>query len=191
MNKRILSGVIFTALFSASSFAAPTTYSVDPTHTFAVASWSHFGFSSPTAVFSGAEGTITYDADKPATSKISISVDVATVDTFVEKLTEEFVGSEWFDAATYPKATFVSTKVVPKGDNKFAVTGDLTIKGKTKTVIMDATLNGMGEHPMTKKQAIGFDATTVIKRSDFGIDQYVPYVGDEITLRLTTEAQGK
>jgi len=190
MNKR-LSAVLLSALFSVSAFAAPTSYSVDPTHTFAVASWSHFGFSTPTAVFAGAEGTITYDAEKPAQSDIAISVSIETVDTFVDKLTEEFLGEDWFNAAMYPKATFVSTKVVPKGDNKFAVTGDLTIKGTTKTVTMDATLNGMGEHPMSKKQAIGFDAETVIKRSDFGIDQYVPYVGDEITLRLTTEAQAK
>lgn len=190
MNKRI-SAVILGALFSVSAFAAPTSYSVDPTHTFAVATWSHFGFSTPTAVFSGAEGTITYDADKPAASSIAISVSIDTVDTFVEKLTEEFLGSDWFDAEKYPKATFVSTKVVPKGGNKFVVTGELTIKGTTKVVTMDATLNGMGEHPMSKKQAIGFDAQTVIKRSDFGIDQYVPYVGDDITLRLTTEAQAK
>lgn len=190
MNKPF-SAVLLSALFSFSAFAAPTTYSVDPTHTFAVASWSHFGFSTPTAVFAGAEGTITYDPDEPAQSAIAISVDIDTVDTFVDKLTEEFLNEEWFDAAQYPKATFVSTKVTPMGDNKFSVTGDLTIKGITKTVTMDATLNGMGEHPMSNKQAIGFDAETVIKRSEFGIDQYVPYVSDDITLRLTTEAQVK
>ncbi|GGF59699.1 YceI family protein [Alteromonas lipolytica] len=190
MNKRI-SAVLLSTLFSVSAFAAPVSYSVDPTHTFAVASWNHFGFSSPTAVFSGAEGTITYDADKPASSSIAISVSIDTVDTFVDKLTEEFKSADWFNAAQYPKATFVSKKVVAKGDNKFSVTGDLTIKGTTKTVTMAATLNGAGEHPMSKKQAVGFDAQTVIKRSDFGIDQYVPYVGDEITLRLTTEAQAK
>ena len=97
MNKR-LSAVLLSALFSVSAFAAPTSYSVDPTHTFAVASWSHFGFSTPTAVFAGAEGTITYDAEQPAQSDIAISVSIETVDTFVDKLTEEFLGEEWFDA---------------------------------------------------------------------------------------------
>ena len=91
MNKR-LSAVLLSALFSVSAFAAPTSYSVDPTHTFAVASWSHFGFSTPTAVFAGAEGTITYDAEQPAQSDIAISVSIETVDTFVDKLTEEFLG---------------------------------------------------------------------------------------------------
>ncbi|MGQ8366923.1 YceI family protein [Glaciecola sp. 1036] len=190
MKKRITS-LLIGALFSVSAVAAPTTYQVDPTHTFVVASWSHFGFSTPSAVFAGAEGTIIFDPAKPAESSVDISVSIDTVDTFVEKLTEEFLGSEYFNAEDFPKATFVSTKVTPTGDKEFDVTGDLTIKGVTKSVTMDVTLNGMGEHPMTKKQAVGFDAEVVIKRSEFGIDKYVPYVGDDITLKLTAEAQTK
>ena len=73
------------------------------------------------------------------------------------------------------------------GTNKLTVTGDLTIKDVTKPVTLDVTLNGAGEHPMLKKQAIGFSATATIKRSDFGVGAYAPNVGDEVQLRITTE----
>ncbi len=75
------------------------------------------------------------------------------------------------------------------GTNKLAVTGDLTVKGITKPVTLDVTINGAGEHPMTKKQAIGFDANATIKRSEFGMSAYVPNVSDEIKVRITAEAQ--
>jgi polyisoprenoid-binding protein YceI len=85
--------------------------------------------------------------------------------------------------------TFKSTKVQPLGGHKFKVTGDLTVHGVTKPVVLDATLNKVGPHPMTKAQAIGFDATTTLKRADFGVGAYVPNVSDEITIRITTEGE--
>jgi polyisoprenoid-binding protein YceI len=95
----------------------------------------------------------------------------------------------YFDVSTFPTATFESTKVTSTGENTYDVAGRLTIKGTTKLVVFKATLNGKGPHPMTQKAAIGFDASTTIKRSDFGIDKYVPNVSDEVTLTITTEAQ--
>lgn len=182
----ILSGVV-----SFGALAAPVTYEIDPTHTSVIASWNHFGFSNPTAAINGAEGTIVYDKDAPANSKINVTVKVSTIDSFVAKLNEEFLGTEWFNVDSYPAASFVSTNVEKTGDKTLKVTGDLTIKGVTKPVTMDVTLNGEGQHPMTQKQAVGFDAMTTIKRSDFGIDKYVPHVSDDVTLHITTEAQAK
>ncbi|QJR82797.1 polyisoprenoid-binding protein [Alteromonas pelagimontana] len=176
-------------LFCAGANAAPETYKIDPGHTSVIASWSHFGFSHPTAAFNGAEGTITFDADSPEDAKISVSMDVETVDSFVEKLNEEFLGKDYFDVESHPKATFKSTKVVAKGGDKYDVHGDLTIKGITKPVVMHATLNKQGKHPMNQKPTVGFDAEAEIMRSEFGLGKYVPNVGDKVKLRITTEAQ--
>ena len=96
--------------------------------------------------------------------------------------------ADFFDAAKYPTITFKSTKVQAVGANKYKITGDLTIKNVTKPVVLDAVLNKQGEHPMTKVQSIGFNATTSFDRSAFGVGAYVPNVGDKITVNITTEA---
>ena len=75
--------------------------------------------------------------------------------------------------------------------NKLTVTGDLTIKDITKPVVLDVTINAAGEHPMMKVPAVGFDATTTLKRSDFGVGAYAPNVSDEVKIRITTEATGE
>jgi len=182
--------MIAATLFAGSALAAD--YSIDPTHTSVVVSWNHFGFSNPTASFSDASGSISFDEKAPQKASINVTIPVKTVDTKVAKLNEEFINeADYFDVAKYPTATFKSTKVTAKGDNQFDVTGDLTIKGVTKSVVFNATLNGMGEHPMSKKPAIGFDASTVIKRTEFNLGKYAPYVSDEVTLTITTEAQGQ
>ncbi len=89
------------------------------------------------------------------------------------------------------KAPSISTKVTATGDNKYDVEGNLTLKGITKPVVLHAVLNKQGEHPMMKKQAIGFDATTTLKRSDFKLDKYVPAVGDDVQITISTEAYAK
>ncbi|MDK2779264.1 MAG: YceI family protein [Pseudomonadota bacterium] len=175
-----------------SSGALAQDYSIDPTHTSVIATWNHFGFSNPTASFSEVSGAISFDDKAPAKAAVNVTIPVKSVDTKVPALTEEFLNqADYFDVANYPTATFKSTKVTPKGGNKFDVAGDLTIKGVTKPVVFSATLNKQGEHPMTKKPAIGFDASTVIKRTEFNMGKYAPYVSDEVTLTITTEAQGE
>lgn len=182
-------GVALSATIVTGVLAKPVTYQIDPDHTSVVASWNHFGFSNPTATFDDASGTITYDSSDVAASSINVTIPISTADTYVEKLTEEFMTKNYFNTDKFPDATFTSTKVIDKSDGKLEVHGDLTIKGTTKSIVFEAMLNKQGQHPMTKKPAIGFDATTTIMRSDFGVDQYVPNVSDEVTLRITTEAQ--
>lgn len=171
------------------SMAKPVDYKIDPTHTATVFSWDHFGFSTPYANFSDIQGTIKVDSAKPANSSVDVTIPVSSLNTNVKALDEHLAKAEWFDAAKYPTITFKSTKVEPKKDKKhFKITGNLTVKGITKPVVLDAVLNKQGEHPMTKAQSIGFNATTSFKRSDFGIASYVPNVGDKITVQITTEA---
>ncbi|TEU25642.1 YceI family protein [Alkanindiges illinoisensis] len=185
--------VISTALIAASStsMAATTDYQIDSKHTATLFSWSHFGFSNPTANFNDVQGVISVDDKHPEKSSVSVTIPVKSVDSHVEALDKEFLTDAWFNEAKYPNITFKSTKVQTKDKKHFKITGDLTVKGVTKPVVLNATLNGKGEHPMAKKQAIGFNATTSFKRSDFGIAQYVPAVSDEIKVNITTEALAK
>lgn len=167
--------------------AVSGTYQLDPTHTDVLAQWTHFGFSQPSAHFGISDGTLVYDAADATKSSVQVTMPITGIDSFVDKLDEHLASGDFFDAGKFPNATFKSTSVAAAGTNKLTVTGDLTIKDITKPVTLDVTLNGAGEHPMLKKQAIGFSATATIKRTDFGVGAYAPNVSDDVQLRITTE----
>ncbi|EJB8535969.1 YceI family protein [Acinetobacter baumannii] len=188
MHLKTLSFGLAVALASTVTLAAPVDYKIDPTHTATVFSWNHFGFSTPSANFSDIQGIIKVDNAKPANSSVNVTIPLSSVNTNVPALDKEFQEEAWFNAAKYPNITFKSTKVETKDKKHFKITGDLTVKGITKPVVLDAVLNKQGEHPMAKVPAIGFNATTSFNRSDFGLGNYVPNVGDKITVNITTEA---
>lgn len=167
--------------------AAPVTYKLDPSHTMVLFSWNHFGYSNPTADFGLGEGTLVFDEQHPANSSVEVTLPLDRLDTHVAALDEHLKKPDFLDADQYPVVTFKSTEVQPLGGNKFKVTGNLTVHGVTRPVVLDATLNKVGPHPMTKAPSIGFDATASIKRSDFGVGAYVPNISDELSIRITTE----
>ncbi|KZC38244.1 MULTISPECIES: YceI family protein [Rhodanobacter] len=168
--------------------AAPVTYKLDPAHTMVLFSWNHFGYSNPTANLGLGEGTLVFDEQHPANSSVEVKLPLDLLDTHVPALDEHLKKADFLDAAQYPVVTFKSTAVQALGANKFKVSGNLTVHGVTKPVVLAATLNKIGPHPMTKAPSVGFDATASIKRSEFGVAGYVPNVGDELTIRITTEA---
>lgn len=188
MNLKAITLGLAVASVATFSMAKPVAYQIDPTHTATVFSWSHFGFSTPSANFTDIQGTINVDNEKPATSSVNVTIPVASINTNVKALDEHIKSADFFDAAKYPNITFKSTKVETKDKQHFKITGDLTVKGVTKPVVLDAVLNKQAVHPMTKLQSIGFNATTSFDRSAFGIGGYVPNVGDKITVNITTEA---
>ena len=180
----VLAGLLGAAV---SVQAAPVTYKLDPGHTMVLFSWNHFGYSNPTADLGLGEGTLVFDEQHPANSSVEVTLPLARLDTHVPALDEHLKKPDFLNADQYPVVTFKSTEVQPLGGNKFKVTGNLTVHGVTRPVVLDATLNKVGPHPMTKAPSIGFDATASIKRSDFGVGAYVPNVSDELTIRITTE----
>ncbi|MDC7684809.1 YceI family protein [Asticcacaulis sp. BYS171W] len=193
MKTLFKSAAVAAALLAGSltpAFAAPETYALEATHTEVVFSWTHFGFSKPTGKFMNAVGTLVLDEAAPATSKVEVTFAIDGINTGVAALDTHLKGKDFFDAATYPTATFKSTKVEVTGKDTAKVTGDLTIHGVTKPVTLDVKLNKVGEN-MRKVKTAGFSATGAIKRSDFGIGAYVPAVGDDITLQITAEANKK
>ena len=186
MRKLLLATALFA--FAGAAFAAPVSYKIDPNHTNVLASWTHFGFSRPTVNFGQADGTIVYDAENVGASSVQVTLPLKGLSALAEDFYDHLTSADWFDAAQFPDATFKSTAVEAAGEGKLKVTGDLTVKGVTKPVVLDVTLNKTAEHPMGKRAAIGFDATATVKRSDFGLDKYAPKVSDDVALRITTEA---
>ena len=182
--------LVLATLIAAASFSAQAAdkYDIDPTHTQVQFTYNHMGFSNITGRFDEVSGDFLFDAADPTKSSVSITIPVASISTGVAKLDEHLLKADFFDATQFPTATFKSTGVTAAGEGKLAVAGDLTIHGVTRPVVLDVTINGVGEHPMRKLPAAGFDASARIKRSDFGVGAYVPAVGDEVTLSITVEA---
>lgn len=185
-NRILLAGAL--SLATASVFAAPLSYKMDPAHTDVIAQWSHFGYSNPIAHFGSVDGTIVYDAENIAASSVEVTLPMSGMSSHVAKFDEHLRSAELFDVANFPEATFKSTKVESAGEGKLAITGNLTIKGVTKPVVLAATINKVADHPMSKQPTAGFDATATFQRSDFGLGLYAPAVSDEVQIRITTEA---
>ncbi|MET1023741.1 MAG: YceI family protein [Pseudoxanthomonas sp.] len=186
MRKFLLAAAL--SALVAPAFATPVTYKLDPAHTDVIATWSHFGFSNPSAHFGDADGSLTYDAANVSKSSVEVTLPLSGLEAFTAKFNTHLNSADFFDSAKFPTATFKSTKVESAGKDKLKVTGNLTIKGITKPVVLDVTLNKAADHPMKKTPSIGFDATATVKRSDFGVGNYAPAVSDEVKLHITTEA---
>ncbi|CCW17422.1 YceI family protein [Sphingobium indicum BiD32] len=173
------------------SKATGGSYTVDPGHTQVVFAWDHMGFTSNMGTIAEPTGTLTLDKANPAASKVSVEFKIANLRTGVTALDEHLMKADFFDAAKFPTATFVSTSVKPDGATGADITGNLTIKGVTKPVTLDAELYGAGKAPAMAggKENVGFVATGAIKRSDFGMGYGVPMVGDAIELKIVAAFQ--
>ncbi|MDE1147015.1 MAG: YceI family protein [Azospirillaceae bacterium] len=162
-------------------------FTIDSSHAKVVFAITHFGFSTYYGAFPDLKGTLDFDAKAPAKSTLDVEINVAGLATMNPKLDEHLNSKDFFDTAQFPKATFKATKIEVTGAGKGKITGDLTLHGVTKPVTLDATLHGGGTNPMTKAYVIGFDAKTVVKRSEFGVSTYVPAVADDVELLISAE----
>lgn len=186
LNK-LATALVLAAAVSAPALAAPETYVLDTTHTFPRFSYSHFGFSTQLSRFDKTSGTVTFDK-AAKTAAVDIVIDTKSVNTGYTTFNEHIQGEDFLDTAKYPTATFKSTKVVFQGDNPVSIDGNLTLKGVTKPVTLTVTSFKAMPHPMLKKAAIGANAWTVIKRSEFNAGKYAPNVGDDVRIDIALEA---
>jgi polyisoprenoid-binding protein YceI len=184
--KRLLA-LSLTSLLTAPVFAAPQTYIVDGMHTFPRFSYNHLGYSTQLSRFNKTTGTVIFDA-AAKTGSVDVIIDMQSVDTGSEIFNDHIQGEDFLDTKKFPTATFKSTRVQFNGEKPSQIDGLLTIKGMTKPVTLDVQSFQNMPHPMLKKDAIGANASTVIKRSDFNAGKYAPYVGDELTLTISLEA---
>ncbi|PJK15376.1 polyisoprenoid-binding protein [Lysobacteraceae bacterium NML07-0707] len=188
---RLVKHGLLAALLSVASgnaWAEKTEYTIDPTHTMIIASWNHMGFSNPMANFADASGKLVYDSANPAASTVRVEIPMQSLQSFVPALDNELKGKDFFDVAQYPKAVFTSREVKSLSGDRLEVLGHLQLRGVTRPVTLNVTLNAQGEHPVKQVPAIGFDATGSFRRSDFGMGQFAPLVSDVVELRITVEA---
>ncbi|MHA6262196.1 YceI family protein [Arenibacterium sp. CAU 1754] len=186
MKTTLLAAVLATAATSA--FAAPEKYMLDSSHSQVLFSYNHLGFSTTYNMFSGFEGEIMFDDENPAASSVTVSMPVRSMLTGWEARFDHFMTEDFFGAAEGDLVTFTSTGIEVTGDTTAKISGELTMNGVTKPVVLDATLNKMGEHPMAKKPWAGFDATATVLRSDYGLDKFAPFVSDEVQVMISIEA---
>lgn len=166
--------------------AAADSYTIDPSHTYPSFEINHLGFSNMRGTFQTTSGKITIDPGKGGS--IEATIDVASVNTGFAKRDEHLRSPDFLDVAKYPTMTFKSSKLKFNGTALASAEGDLTLHGVTKPVTLTITNFNCANHPMTKKPACGANATTTIKRSDFGVSTFVPAISDEVKISIEIEA---
>jgi polyisoprenoid-binding protein YceI len=166
------------------------TYAVESTHSQVGFEVMHFGFNPYLGLFGDVTGSMTLDPKNPNATKVDVMIPLTSVVTSSKGLNEHLLragkegGKPDFFGPTPTAARFVSTGVVAKG-MEAKITGNLTLNGVTKPVVLEAEFTGAGMNPFRKKETVGFEAETTIKRSDFGIMGALPLVGDDVELEIT------
>ena len=162
-------------------------YVLDSAHSKVTWSVSHLGFSTYVGQFSGVDGTLTLDSRNPARSRLQATVKADSVGTFSDGLDKHLNTADFLDTANHPTATFRSTSLTLVDADTARIAGDLTLRGVTRPVVIEADFTQAGVNPLDKTYSVGFDGKAKIRRSDFGVSYGVPMVGDEVTLHLAAE----
>lgn len=160
------------------------TYTVDPNHTQVVWSVDHFGFSRLYGMVGGMSGTLAIDPARPTAASIQIDIPLSGLTVTSPGFARHLATADLFDTAKFPTARFVSRSVTVNG-TQATITGDLTLRGVTKPLTLNARLHGAGANPLNKKQTVGFSASGTLKRSDYNLGYAVPAVSDEVKLEIT------
>ena len=165
----------------------PGAYVLDPNHGKITWSVSHLGYSTYYGQFTGVTGKLDLDPKAPEKSRLSVAVPLGGVITGAPRLEQHLATPDFFDTQKFPGATFTATGVEPTSPTTARITGDLTLRGVTKPVAIDATFNQAGVSPVDKRYTVGFDGRAVVKRSEFGVSAFLPALGDDVTLRIEGE----
>jgi polyisoprenoid-binding protein YceI len=194
MKSELLVGILLFSIAGAPARAAPHAYQMDKDHTIIGFAWNHNRLSTMSGRFMKYDGEFELDFDEPAQSRVSFTIDAASVWTGVDKLDEDMRSKRLFDAAGFREIAFVSTGATKTGLERGQLKGDLTIKGVTRPVTLYIDVNYQGPHIFAAsvdkyRDALqaGLTINTRINRSDFGLGMAVPWVGDEIDIRIDTE----
>jgi polyisoprenoid-binding protein YceI len=177
------------AILAVPAFAATTTWTLDPNHTNAQFTVRHLGISNVQGDFTKISGTVQLDDQDMANSSVDVTIDVNSIDTRVAMRDNDLKSEHFLDAAMYPTITFKSTKVEKDGDG-YKVTGNLTIRGVTKEVVLNVgALSAARKDPMSRTGGFrrGAAASLTINRQDFGVAADAGMVGDEVAIQIDLE----
>ena len=172
-----------------SALATAEKYTLNVSHSQILFSYDHLGFSTTYGMFSGFEGEIMFDADAPASSSVTVLMPVTSMFTGWEAREGHFMSDDFFGAKQGDLVTFTSTVIEISGDDTAKITDALIMNGVTKSVVLDAVLNKADARPFANKPWLGFDATTTLLRSDFGVGNFAPAVSDAVEVKTSIEAQ--
>lgn len=176
-----IASLLFTPAFAADRFE------FDKSHTNILFYVNHLGFSDMVGVFTDYDGYFTFDPNKPEDSSIDVTLKPGGIRTSSAKLDSELQGEKFFNSEKFPTITFVSKKVNITGKDTGEVEGIATMLGVSKPVTLSVHFNKADYHPFTKDFVAGFSAKATLKRSDFGMKEYLPMVGDDIRIEVHTE----
>lgn len=163
-------------------------YDADKAHSYLTFSYLHQGYSYPILSFDNFGVRLTLDAKAPEKSKIFANINASSIHSGTQLFDGELKGARWFDVEKYPEIRFNSVSIQPSSDPKiWKLAGNLTIKGITKPVVLDVRVNRTGNGWWTNKPMVGVSATGVIKRSEWGMGDYVPQISDDVKVALEME----
>lgn len=185
---RIYLAFITALAMTAAAAAQAGTWQIDPNHTAAQFSVRHLGVSTVRGAFTKVTGSAKYDPADPSKASLEATIDANSVDTRVEMRDNDLRSPRFFDVQKYPTITFHSKSAKVSSPGKLQITGDLTIHGVTKEVVLevDGPTNPIKD-PMGKGMRMGASATTKVNRQDFGVSALPGVVGDDITITIDTE----
>lgn len=162
---------------------AAGTYNVDPDHTQVIWSVDHMGFSRLHGMAGQFTGVLRLDPARPQAATLQVDIPLSGLTVTSPGFGRHLATPDLFDTAKFPTARFVSRAVKVNGQ-RATITGDLTLHGVTRPVVLEARFYGAGLNPMTKAPTVGFSATGKLKRSDFGLGYAIPAVSDEVSLEI-------
>ncbi len=177
---------IATTVLAYPVFAADK-YEFDKSHTKILFYINHLGYSETIGEFTDYDGNFTFDQTKPEESSIDVTLKPSGIRTSSSKLDSELQGEKFFKSDQFPTIKFVSKKVKKTGENTGEVDGVVTMLGVSKPTKLIVRFNKADYHPFTKNFVAGFSASATLKRSDFGMKEYLPLVGDEVRIEVQTE----
>ena len=171
--------------------AAPTEFEIDSVHSSAIFRIQHMGVSYFHGRFNSIQGRITADAENPAGSSVELTIAAESVDTANGKRDDHIRSPDFLNASEFPEIRFTSKSVKAAGATTFEVAGELTLHGETKPLTVKVEQTGLAKNPRGEGQIAGFETTFTVKRSDFGMDQMLDALGDEVRLTVAVEARSK
>jgi len=183
---QIISAFVF-LIFSQTAAYAAEAFTFDHSHSYVLFKIKHFGFSDQVGKWY-IYGQVTLDKDKPENSKVVATIKLNDLVTGLPELDKHLKEKNFFNVPQFPTATFVSDKVDVINDKSAKVRGMLTMRGVSKPVVLDVTLNKVGLNPVTEQNTVGFNAKTMLKRSDFGMTSFLPGLSDEVEINISVEA---